>query len=223
MTNPPHKRFIIETVFDGDGDVIASAAPRPRRLVPIEEVEAIRAEAYGLGERSATVMAEQAAAASLAQVSHQVADALSTLAAVAHEHRIAVADLAMAAARKIAGEALDRFPEAPAAAAMHALARELEASPKLTVHVPPDMAERLQAALTQAAMEAGYPGQITVRPNASLPPAAFTFDWGDGRAVFDPEASAARVADALQSALAAEGLHGEPLTPADAQERPTHG
>ena len=46
-----------------------------------------------------------------------------------------------------------------------------------------------------------------------LPLAAFTLDWGEGRAAFDPEAAAARVAAALDEALAAEGLHAEPLLP----------
>jgi len=41
--------------------------------------------------------------------------------------------------------------------------------------------------------------------------AAFVFDWGDGRAVYDPEAAIARITDALNAALAAEGLHGDPI------------
>ena len=52
----------------------------------------------------------------------------------------------------------------------------------------------------------------TVGAPAPLP---FAFDWGEGRAAFDPEVSAARVAEALDAALAAEGLHAEPLLPHD--------
>ncbi len=36
-------------------------------------------------------------------------------------------------------------------------------------------------------------------------------DWGDGSAAFDPAGAAARVAEALEGALAAEGLHAEAL------------
>ena len=43
--------------------------------------------------------------------------------------------------------------------------------------------------------------------------AAFTLDFGDGQAAFDPAAAAERVADTLRAALAAEGLHAEPLIP----------
>jgi flagellar assembly protein FliH len=42
-------------------------------------------------------------------------------------------------------------------------------------------------------------------------PAAFVLDWGDGKAAFDPQDAALRVAAALDAALAAEGLHAEPL------------
>ena len=45
--------------------------------------------------------------------------------------------------------------------------------------------------------------------------AAFVLDWGDGRADFDPAAAADRVAQALHTALAAEGLHAEPLISAN--------
>jgi flagellar assembly protein FliH len=43
-----------------------------------------------------------------------------------------------------------------------------------------------------------------------MPKAAFVFDWGDGRAAFDPVAASERVGEALAAALAAEGLHAEP-------------
>ena len=213
MTDQPvHKRFVFDTVFDDGGGVVASA-PRPRRLIPAEEVDALRAEAYLDGQRSAVAQAEEAAAAALRQIAADVAGALPTLAAVAHQHRAGAAELAMAAARKIAAEALDLFPEAPVVAALQSLAREVEAVPRLTVHAPADLVARLQLALDRTADAAGYPGQIVVKPAAGMAAAAFAFDWGDGRAAFDPQTAAARVDAALQTALAAEGLHAEPLLP----------
>ena len=54
----------------------------------------------------------------------------------------------------------------------------------------------------------------------ALAAAAFVLDWGDGAAAFDPAAAAARVAEALEGALAAEGLHAEalPLPPLSSTE-----
>ncbi|HUO23751.1 MAG TPA: flagellar assembly protein FliH [Caulobacteraceae bacterium] len=214
MQQPPSqpRKFILDTVFEGDA--VVYSAPRPKRSYTPEEVEAIRAECFAEGQRSATARAEEAQAEALRQIALAAAGALGTLAAVAHEHRAGSARLAMAAARKIADAALDAFPQAPIDAALEALAREIEAVPRLVARVAPDRAEAVQAALAQTAAAAGYPGQIVARAEPSLSGAAFVLDWGDGSAAFDPEQAAARVAHALDQALAAEGLHAEPLLPA---------
>ncbi len=213
MTDIPHKRFAFDTVFDAGGGV-AYQAPKVKRSFTPEEVETAKALAYAEGERSAVARAEQHAANALADISRAVQEAFSTLAAVAHEHRSGSALLALAAGRKIADAALERFPEAPASAALVALAREVEAQPRITVRVSADLVERTQAALEETAHAIGFPGQIVARADNNMPPAAFTFDWGDGRAAFDPNEATQRVADALEAAIAAEGLHAEPLLPA---------
>ena len=207
---PEFKRFVFDTVFDGD-KVIAPV--RPKRAFTPEEVEAARAEGYAQGERSALARSEAEFAASVAGIAEAAHQALGALTRLAHDHRTASADLALCAARKIAGAALDAFPEAPAAAALSALARDLETTPRLMVHVSTGDAGRLEDALHDAANRAGFQGQIALRPDASMPRAAFIFDWGDGRAAFDPEAASARVEEALAGALSAEGMHGESLFP----------
>ena len=107
----------------------------------------------------------------------------------------------------------ERAADASGAAALGDLAREIESRPLLKVQVSPGLVEAVEVALKATAEALGYPGSISVGADASLPRAAFAFDWGEGRAAFDPEAAATRVAAALETALAAEGLHAEPLTP----------
>lgn len=211
--------FNFDTVFDGAGEV-AYTPPRPKRAFTPEEVEQVRIAAYAEGERSATAQAEAAAADALADIATAARAALSALAGVAHEHRVGSAALALAAAKTIAGAALERFPEAPVGAALEALAREIEAEPRLVVRVAPDMAERLQATLNDTAQAIGFQGQISARADADMPPAAFVLDWGDGRAAFDPVDAARRVDAALEAALAADGLHAEPLIPASEGHKP---
>ncbi|MFT4254444.1 MAG: flagellar assembly protein FliH [Caulobacter sp.] len=214
MTNGTYQRFAFDTVFDDRGGV-AYEAPKVKKAFTLEEVEAAKAEAFAQGERSAVARAEQEATQALNAIAHAVHGAMSTLAAVAHEHRESSARLALACANKIADAALDQFPEAPASAALLALAREVEAQPKLSVRVAPHLVERTQAALEQTAQAIGYPGQITARADGAQPPAAFVLDWGDGRAAFNPDEAAQRVAEALDAAIAAEGLHAEPLLPSE--------
>jgi flagellar assembly protein FliH len=208
MTSAAPRPFTFDTVFDGDKVIVPA---KPKRSYTPEEVEEIRVQCRREGETSAVARAEAEAAAALAEISKAVKSALPALAKVAHDHRTGSAELALACGRAIADAALDHFPESPSVAALQALAREIEAQPRLVVRCAPADAPRMTKALEQAAESAGHAGQIVVKTDASLPRAAFQFDWGEGRATFDPDAAAARVGEALQTALAAEGLHAEPL------------
>jgi flagellar assembly protein FliH len=209
MNDTPHRRFGFDTVFDDRGG--SYTPPKVKKNFTIEEVEAAKAQAYQEGERSAVARAEQEAANALGEVAHAVQEAFGALTHVAHEHREGSALLALACARKIADAALQHFPEAPIVAALEALAREVEAQPRIFVRVSAELEERTQNALEQVAAQIGFQGQIVARADGAMAPAAFTFDWGEGRAAFDPEGAAQRVAEALEAAIAAEGLHAEPL------------
>ena len=207
-----HEKFSFDTEFDAGGGV-AFAAPRPKRLFPAEEVEQIRAAAYAEGERAAlaSIAAQQANA--LSQIAMACNQALPRLAEVAHEHRQGSAALALACARGIADSALEKFPQAPVLAAMEALAREIDAQPRLVLSADPALAEGLQSILEEAARGLGFEGAVVVKPDGAFGRHAFTLDFGDGQAAFDPAQAAGRVTLALEAALAAEGLHAEPLIP----------
>ncbi|MBL8770793.1 MAG: flagellar assembly protein FliH [Phenylobacterium sp.] len=199
MSEAPAK-FAFDTEFDAQGS-IAFVAPRPKRLYPAEEVEQIRAAARAEGER--------AALASVAACSQ----ALPRLAEVAHEHRQGSAALALACGRAIADAALARFPAAPVQAALETLAREIDAQPRLVVSAEPALAEALMGQLDETARGLGFEGAVVVKPDGAFGPHAFTLDFGDGQAAFDPAQAAERVSQTLEAALAAEGLHAEPLIP----------
>ena len=212
MAGIEHAKFGFDTVFDNVGDV-AFAAPRPKRSYTPDEVEQIGQAARAEGERLALASIAARQADALAVIAHACGEALPRLAGVAHSHREGSAELALACARAIAAAALDKFPEAPIRAALESLAREIEAAPRLIVTADADLCEGLQKVLEETAQAVGYPGAIQTRADPGLTPHAFTLDFGDGSASFDPEAAAERVSQALHAALAAEGLHAEPLIP----------
>jgi flagellar assembly protein FliH len=212
MTGPVHEKFLFGTVFDPTGAVL-HATPRPKRSFSTDEVEQIKRVAEAAGEARAMASIANRQAEALAAIERAAQQALPGLAAVAHEHRVGSADLALACARAIAAAALDKFPQAPVRAALEALAREVEAAPRLIVTAEPELLDGLQAVLEETAQAVGYPGAIQVRATPGVGAHAFTLDFGDGSASFDPAAAAERVAQALHAALAAEGLHAEPLIP----------
>ena len=205
-------KFAFDTEFDAKGGV-ARQVVRPKRLFPVEEVEQIRDAARAEGERTAmaSIAAQQAAA--LSQIAAACAQALPRLAEVAHEHRQGSAALALACARGIADAALDRFPTAPVQAALESLAREIDAQPRLVVSCDAQLAEALQGLLDETARGLGFEGAVVVKADGAYGRNAFTLDFGDGQAAFDPAEAAQRVSQTLIAALAAEGLHAEPLIP----------
>jgi flagellar assembly protein FliH len=212
ITQNSGRAFAFDVEFDDAGGFTPMA--RAGRSLTPAEVEAVKAAAYAEGERSALARAEQGQADALADIAAAARQAMATLAAVAHEHRASSADLALACADKIAAMALQHAPQAPVTAALQALSREIEGCPRLLARVAPDSLERVQAALNDTAQAIGFPGQILAVAEPHAAPAAFVLDWSDGRAAYDPDLAKQRVADALAAALASEGLHAEPLTPA---------
>jgi flagellar assembly protein FliH len=189
----PPRKFTFDTEFDGS---TPAAGNTYKRLFTSDEVAALGAKARAEGEAAAMQSIEAQTARALDDLAGAARAALPTLAAAAHQHRVGAAELALACARQIADAACDRFPEAP---------------PRLTLRAPAELLARLQSALTETAEAIGYSGQILARADPDLPAAAFVLDWGDGSASFDPAGAAQRVAEALEGALAAEGLHAEAL------------
>jgi flagellar assembly protein FliH len=205
------QRFAFETVFDDQGAVASESPPPKKRAFTQEDVEAARADGYAAGERSAMVKVEAAQAAALREIAEVTSRALGALAGVAHAHKEGAAALSLACAKAVADAALDCFPQAPAEAALRALTAELATTPRLIVRTGAADPDRLRAALERVADEAGLTGSILVKAEPGMARAGFVFDWGDGRAAYDPELAAGRVREALAEALAAEGLHGDDL------------
>lgn len=208
------EKFIFDTEFDALGGITRQAR-RERIMIPSEEVHQIRQQAFAEGQRAAQAGIEAQQAQAIAHIAAACEQALAKLAEVAHEHRVASAELALACAKAIAGAALTNFPQAPLDAALDALAREIEAQPKLIISTSPQLAESLQWQLDDMAARIGFQGAIQVKPDGDFGPYTFTLDFGDGAASYDPLAAAARVTETLVGALAAEGLHAEPLFPSE--------
>ncbi|WP_420471422.1 MULTISPECIES: flagellar assembly protein FlbE [unclassified Brevundimonas] len=212
MTAQAEKRlFSFDTEFDAGGEVVRGSGWRPTKHAWTQaEVEALVAQAAA--DARETALAEMASlqAAALSSISQALANAAPALGQIARAHREQSAELAMAAARVVAASALDRFPQAPLQAALEALGQEIDASPRLVIRtgqLNDDTRERLQ----QMAADAGFSGALAFRDEPGLPPAAFRLEWADGRADFEPDAAFGRMAEALNSALAAEAGHAETL------------
>ncbi len=210
MTQP--QAFSFDTEFSASGEVLRASTWRPmKRSYAPNEVEALLAQARAETRTATLAEAEGLRAQALAMIGQTLAEAGPALKAVAEQHRADSADLALVAARVLAGAALARFPHGPLQTALETLAEEVEASPRLVVSVP-GLDEEGRAEITRLCAEAGMQGLVVFRDEPGLPPAAFVLEWADGRATYDPAGVETRMREALEAALAAEAGHAEALS-----------
>lgn len=208
---PETKAFFFDTEFDAGGEVVRGSSWRPtKRAWTQGEVEALVAQASVEARETALAEIASIQAMALSSIGQALEAAAPALTQIAQAHREQSAELAMAAARVVAAAALDRFPEAPLQAALEALGQEIDASPRLVIRTG-DLTDETRARLQQLGADAGFSGIVAFRDEPGLPPAAFRLEWADGRADFDPADAFARMAEALNSALAAEAGHAETL------------
>ncbi|MBU1325179.1 MAG: flagellar assembly protein FlbE [Alphaproteobacteria bacterium] len=207
----PSRPFAFDQEFAEDGRVMRAVDWRPaKRAYLPAEVEALVAQAAAEARAQALAEVEGQRAAALAVVADGVARGVGALSDVARRHREESAGLALSCGRVLASAALERFPAGAVTAAIEALGREIEAQARLTVRAA-GLDEEARRLIEDACAQAGHSGAVVFRDDPAMPPAAFELGWADGRAEYDPEGAARRLSDALNSALAAEAGHAEPL------------
>jgi len=211
MTQPATRPYAFDTEFDNDGAVVRPSAFRPtkRSYLPAE-VEVMVAQARLEAREAALAEIESIQAMAVAAIGQALAASAPALAQIVQNHREQSAELALAAGRSLASAALDRFPQGPIQSALEALAQEIDASPRLTIHVA-GLTEESRGRIERLCADAGFTGVVAFREAPAMPVAAFQLEWADGRADFDPVGAANRITEAVASALAAEAGHAEPL------------
>lgn len=212
MTQSPSMRgrpFAFDTEFSDTGAVLTASSFRPvKRAYAPAEVEALVAQARLEARETALAEVDSMRAMALSTIAQALDQAMPALAGVAQAHREQSAELALTAARVVAGAALDHFPLGPLKTALEALSQEIEASPRLMVQAA-GLSGETRHAIEALCTDAGFSGAVLFREEPMSSSAAFRLEWADGRADYDPDAAAERMAAALFAALAAEAGHAE--------------
>ncbi|MBN8527738.1 MAG: flagellar assembly protein FlbE [Caulobacterales bacterium] len=214
MTQSPSMRgrpFAFDTEFSDTGAVLTASSFRPvKRAYAPAEVEALVAQARLEARETALAEVDSMRAMALSTIAQALDQAMPALAGVAQAHREQSAELALTAARVVAGAALDHFPLGPLKTALEALSQEIETSPRLMVQAA-GLSGETRHAIEALCTDAGFSGAVLFREEPMSSSAAFRLEWADGRADYDPDAAAERMAAALFAALAAEAGHAESL------------
>jgi len=193
------QKFAFDTEFSPDGAILRDAAKK----ITAEEIEAQSAQAYQKGKHDAVAQAEREAAVALQALADASSAILTRLDAESRAMRDEAARVALVAARKIAGAALDSFGADRAAAAIEAAMDSLRHQPRLVVKLSPQAAETLQPRIAAMCETHAYAGAILVRAEPELGPGEVSIDWSDGVVTLSPADAAERINTLLEAALAA--------------------
>jgi flagellar assembly protein FliH len=192
------RKFAFETEFAPDGAILSAG---PKKLTP-EEIEAEREHAYGRGKLDATAQAERESAAALQALADAASAILTRLDAESRVMRDEAARIALLAARKIAGEALDAFGAERAAAAIEAAMDALRHQPRLVVRLSPEAAENLKPRIEEMTATHAYAGAVLVRAQPDLRNGDVVIDWSDGVISLNPDETAERISALVDAAIA---------------------
>ncbi len=191
------RKYAFDTEFTADGAIVREAA---KRLSP-EEIETERKGLYEQAKKEATIAAERETAAQLQNLADAASAILTRLDVESRAMREEAARVALAAARKIAGAALDAYGTEAVAVAIEAAMDALRHQPRLVVRLSPESAEALRPRIEEMCATHAYAGAVLVRAEPGIKRGAVVVDWSDGVVSLDPDETAERVDALVEAAL----------------------
>lgn len=198
-----YQRFSFDTVFDQQGNVIATPSPRPRTRFSKDELEQARSDGVAEGQANAEAQAAQASAAALAEIAQGLATLLGTLTAETDRLTVEARSLTFETTRMIAGRLIDEQPADHVCQLIEDCLATLHKVPRVIIHVAPTIAGRIEEGIQQAARTAGFEGQVEIEPREGLAQTTCHLDWGDGGAAASFEQSVEKIRHLIQDDLAA--------------------
>lgn len=232
----PTRRFLFDLSFDpvaapdgealqvdlakGAADEPVEPPPPPPPTFSEEELMEARARGYAEGEAAgrgaAEADGESQVALHLASVSKRLAELLRHRDHGDAELRQEAAQFAVSMIRRLHPALARRHGLDETEAVIRECMSGLLKEPRLTVRVPPDVAEPLAGRLSALAEEIGFDGRLDIRPDDGLAPGDCRLAWSEGSA----ERISAAVWQTVEAAMAR--LFGEPAE-ASAAEGPATG
>jgi flagellar assembly protein FliH len=188
-----HAAFSFETEFTADGAVLSGPA---RTYVSRVEVDQIAAAARAEGEARARAVA----AANVERIVGQMAPVAAQIAGIADALRREAAELALMAARKIAGDALDARGIEAAANGVAEAVRLLKNAPVIHVCAAPAALPEIAQKLEQLRQQRGaFAVDFAADPSAK--PGDWRVEWGEGVVAFSRDDVEAAIAAAIAARL----------------------
>jgi len=189
-------KYTFDVEFRPEGDLISNQArARTRKGYSQDEIDALCARAREAGIKAGQVRAAEAIAQGLNEAAAAIREALASTHDIVEAVRAEAAELALAAARKLAGAALAACPAPEVEAVLRDAMHQAIGEPRLVLHVAPKVAEEISPRLPEIAHETGFDGRVVLHPQAGLKQSDCRIEWRGG--------GAERIEDSLAQALSA--------------------
>jgi flagellar assembly protein FliH len=154
------------------------------------------------GRRETEQEAAMRAAVALEKVAAAAAAILARLDSETARFETVASTLALAFARKLAGDIALRAPLAALESAAADCFRQLVGVPHVVVRIEQEMIDQAKTKLDRMARERGYEGRIVVLGEPGLALGDFVIEWADGGMIRDSAALAAMIAGAVERHVA---------------------
>lgn len=191
------RAFNFETEFTAQGEILSGP---DRKYFSRDETEVMSAKARAEGEAKARQTTEAKGFASVDRIVANLAPVAAQLAGIAEQLRAEAAEMAMIAAKRIAGTALDKAGEEAAFTAISEIVRQLKMNPVITVFVAPDALADIERRADHL-RRLGVGASISFIANPNAKPGDWDVVWNEGSAGFSREGVEAAIDAIIKARL----------------------
>jgi flagellar assembly protein FliH len=195
------KRFAFDREFASDGTVLRDGE-KIKRVLTEAEANAMAEEAAAGARQSEEAVAAREAADALKQVSGKLQALVARLDAESEAMRADAARLAIAAARAVAGVALDQYGADTIEQCVKEALADLRAEPRIAIRVAPHLADAIAERIYQYAEAEGFADAVVVRADAEAAAGDCVIEWRSGAVERTAAEIDARIAAAVENWLA---------------------
>jgi flagellar assembly protein FliH len=172
-----------------------------RRSADLHKLEEAEHQGFARGVLEGRREAEEEAAMRAAHAMEQLAIQAGRILAHLDDERLRfereAATLALAFARKLAGDLVDRQPIGPLQEAAEECFRHLVGTPHIVVTLPQEHVDRAKATLDRMAAQRGYDGRLIVLGDPDMDAGDFRLEWADGGVSRDARSLSALIATSI--------------------------
>jgi flagellar assembly protein FliH len=174
-------KFKFDTEFRDDGDRVSMAArARAKKPFSQDEIDQMCAKARAEGSKAGEARALEAVAAATRDMAQVLRQALTATHDDIETLRKDAAELAVAAARKLAALAVEALPSADVEETLRNALHQAIGEPRIVLRASPRVIEALNERLTEIAHEEGFDGRVVASADAAIKGADCRIEWRGG-------------------------------------------